>query len=587
MSKQLNPPIPRTFTKKVKQKASLIDQIQKLLVILVVLGLVITLVLPLMQLILISMQDRDGNFIGLQNFINYFTTPNLIQPLYNTLFIATVTGVISVGLSFFYAYALTRTHMRFKTFFRYVAFIPLFAPTMMYGIGLVHLFGNNGVITRGFFGLLPGVDINLYGPVGIIIALIIYTFPQAFLLISVALANTDYRLYEAAESLDAGMIRKFFTVTIPSIRYGLFSAFIIAFILSFTDFGAPIVVGGNYKVMAIDIYQQVVGQFNMSMGATVGVVLLIPAVIAFIADRIVQRKGSAVISSQSVAYKIKPNKIRDRVYFIYCSLITLSIFTLILAVVIPTFTKYWPYDLSFTIDHYTFKGVIGGYKPIINSILIAFFTAVIGTCLVFIGAYLKEKSRFLYNVRQFGYFLSIVPLAVPGLVIGLSYIFFFNKPEFIIPFTNMSIINPLHGLYGTIWILVLANIVHFYSVNFLTATTALKQLDKQFEPVSESMGVPFYKTFMRITVPMSLPAIIEMAVYFFVNSMTTISAIIFLYSPSSRPAAVAIVDRVGAGDMASAAGLATIILLINVVVRIVFEFLTNKIKEKTTAWRGS
>ncbi len=571
--------------KRVRQKTSAVDLLQKTLIVLMVLGLVVTLIFPLIQLMFISLQDRSGNFIGFGNFINYFTTRSLIQPLYNTLFVAVTTGFISVTLGFFYAYALTRTNMRWKPFFKYVAFVPLFAPTMMYGIGLVNLFGNNGLITTGFFGLFKGIDVDLYGPVGIIIALIFYTFPQTFLLLTISLANTDYRLYEAADSLGSGVVRKFLSVTLPSMKYGLFSAFIIGFILSFTDFGAPIVVGGNFKVMAVDIYQQVVGQFNMSMGATVGVILIIPAVIAFVADRIVQRKESSAISSKSVSYKIKSNRLRDRLYFTYCLLLTGAIFLLIAAVLAPTFVKYWPYNFSLTTEHYTFKNVIGGFQPYYNSLLMAFVTAILGTFIVFSGAYLIEKSRFMKMTRQVGYLFSIIPLALPGLAIGLAYIFFFNQATFSIPFIGISINNPLNGLYGTIWILILANLIHFYSVNFFTATTALKKLDKEFEPVSESMNIPFYKTFTRVTFPMSLPAILEMMVYFFVNSMTTISAVIFLYAPSTRPASVAIVDMVGAGEMSAAAALAVVILLTNIFVRIAYELLTKKIRERANAWQ--
>ncbi|WP_240374194.1 putative 2-aminoethylphosphonate ABC transporter permease subunit [Bacillus piscicola] len=588
MSKQYtvqSPEVALNTKKKVKQKTSFVDLLHKTLIVLMVLGLVVALIFPLIQLILVSLQDRSGSFVGLENFINYFTTSSLIQPLFNTLFVASATGIISVTLGFFYAYALTRTNMPWKPFFRYVAFVPLFAPTMMYGIGLVHLFGNNGVVTTGFFGMFQGIDINLYGPVGIIISLIFYTFPQTFLLLTISLSNTDYRLYEAADSLGSGVVKKFFSVTLPSVKYGLFSAFIIGFILSFTDFGAPIVVGGDFKVMAVDIYQQVVGQFNMSMGATVGVILIIPAVIAFIADQLVQRKESSSITAKSVSYKIKENPVRDRVYFTYCLLIMGAIFLLMVAVLVPTFVKYWPYDFSFTTAHFTFENVIGGFKPYYTSLLMAVITATAGTLIVFIGAYLIEKTRFMRTTRKVGYLFSIMPLALPGLAIGLAYIFFFNQAEFAIPFTNIAITNPLQGLYGTIWILVLANLIHFYAVNFFTATTALKKLDKEFEPVSESMNVPFYKTFVRVTVPMSLPAILEMMVYFFVNSMTTISAVIFLYSPDTRPASVAIVDMVGAGNMSAAAAMAVIILLTNIVVRVAYEFITKKVRKRASAWQ--
>ncbi|WP_144548652.1 putative 2-aminoethylphosphonate ABC transporter permease subunit [Bacillus sp. X1(2014)] len=580
------------YKKKVRQKTGKVEWFHKGLIVLVLLGLIIGIVLPLYQLLLVSLQ-KNGEFVGLTNFIQYFNTPSLVQSMYNTLSISVLTGVISVVLAFFYAYALTRTNIRGKSFFKYIAFLPLFAPTMMHGIALIYLFGNKGAITTGFFGVLEkltglnlAIDIHLYGPVGIVISEVIYTFPQAFLILMVAIAVTDYRLYEAAETLGAGKMKKFFTVTIPSLKYGLVSAFFVSFILSFTDFGAPKVVGGQYNVLATDIYKQVVGQQNLSMGSTVGIILVIPALIAFIVDRIIQRRQSSSFSSKSVNYKIKKSPIRDRFYFVYCLIITAGVLSLIGAVMAAAFVKNWPYNFSLTLDHLTFKNVAGnGLEPFFNSLLVSFVTAVLGTVMIFFGAYLIEKSRFMKITRQLSYFLSILPLALPGLVIGLAYIFFFNKPDFHIPFTDATIANPFHFLYGTFMIIIIANIVHFYSVNLITATTALKKLDKEFEPVSESMNIPFYKTFLSVSVPMSLPAILEMGIYLFVNSMTTISAVIFLYTADTKLASISIVNMTDAGDTAPAAAMSFIIVLTNVLVRFLYEFVTKKIRKRTQAWQ--
>ncbi len=580
------------YKKKIRQKTGKVEWVHKGLVVLVLIGLIIGVVLPLYQLLLVALQ-KNGEFVGVANFIKYFETPSLVQSMYNTLSISTLTGIISVVLAFFYAYALTRTNIRWKPFFKYIAFIPLFAPTMMHGIALIYLFGNKGVITTGFFGQIEkltglnlAIDINLYGPVGIVISEVIYTFPQAFLILMVAIAVTDYRIYEAADTLGASKLKKFFTVTIPSLKYGLVSAFFVAFILSFTDFGAPKVVGGQYNVLATDLYKQVVGQQNLSMGSTVGIILVIPALIAFIVDRVIQRKQSSSFSSKSIAYKIKKGSLRDKIYFIYCLLISAGVLSLIGAVIAAAFVKVWPYNFSLTLDHMTFKNVAGnGLEPYFNSIFVSLMTAVSGTFIIFIGAYLIEKSRFMKITRQLSYFLSILPLALPGLVIGLAYIFFFNKPEFEIPFIGAVVVNPFHFLYGTFALIVISNIIHFYSVNFITATTALKKLDREFEPVSESMNIPFYKTFSSVTVPMSLPAILEIGIYLFVNSMTTISAVIFLYTADTKLASISIVNMTDAGDTAPAAAMSIIIVLTNIFVRIMYEFVTKKIRNKTQAWQ--
>ncbi|OIK12859.1 phosphonate ABC transporter permease [Bacillus sp. MUM 116] len=579
------------YRKKIRQKTGKAEWLHKTLIVLMLVGLIVGIVLPLFQLLLEALKDKNGVYAGLANFVHYFQTPSLVQSMYNTLFISIVTGIISVVLAFFYAYALTRTQIRWKGFFKYIAFLPLFAPTMMHGIALIYLFGNKGVFTTGFFGFFEkifgttmGIDIHLYGPVGIVISEVIYTFPQAFLIIMVAISVTDYRLYEAAETLGSGKMKKFFTVTIPSIKYGLVSAFFVAFILSFTDFGAPKVVGAQYNVLATDIYKQVVGQQNLSMGSTVGIILIIPALIAFLADRMMQRKQSASFSSKSVSYKIRKSPWRDRVYFTYCLLISAGVLSLIGAIVAASLVKVWPYNFSLTLEHLTFKNVAGnGLEPYFNSLYVSLITAIIGTIVIFLGAYLIEKTRFMKVTRQISYFLSILPLALPGLVIGLAYIFFFNKPEF--HFFGLTIMNPFQSLYGTFMIIIIANIIHFYSVNLITATTALKKLDKEFEPVSESMNIPFYKTFFNVTVPMSLPAILEIGIYLFVNSMTTISAVIFLYTADTKLASISIVNMTDAGDTAPAAAMSFIIVLTNIFVRLVYEFATKKIRKRTQAWQ--
>ncbi|MFM1653601.1 putative 2-aminoethylphosphonate ABC transporter permease subunit [Brevibacillus sp. B_LB10_24] len=559
----------------VRQQAGRDQWIQRILIGVMVVVLFVSVLLPLVVLYEKVFLDNEGNYVGLANLAKYFTTPALFQSFTNTMFVSAVTTAISVTLAFLYAYALTRTAIPGKAFFRYAAMLPLFAPTMMHAIALQYLFGNQGLVTTGFFGSLAGFDIHLYGPVGIIISEVIYTFPQAFLVLSVSLAFADYNLYEAADTLGAGKARKFFTVTLPNIKYGLVSALFVCFTLSFTDFGAPKVVGGQYNVLATDVYKHVIGQQNMTMGATVGLILIIPAILAFIVDRIVERKQSASITAKSTPYKIVRQGWRDSLYLAYCLLITVLIFVLLLTVLFAALVKVWPYDLTLSLTHFDFSKVAGeGMQPFWNSLLVSFYSAVIGTIITFVNAYLIEKTRFMKGLRQIGYFLSILPLALPGLVIGLAFIFFFNNPD-----------NPLNWMYGTVAIIVLANVVHFYSVPFISSTSALKKLDKEFDLASESMGVPFYKTFFRVTVPMSLPAILENAVYFFINSMVTISAVVFLYSADFKLASVTIVNMDDAGDVAPAAAMSVLIVLTNIIIRIVYELTTKGLRRRTEAWQ--
>ncbi|MBE7148062.1 putative 2-aminoethylphosphonate ABC transporter permease subunit [Bacillus mycoides] len=570
--------------KKIKRRIGKEEWIQRLLIIGMLLSFFIMLVLPLLQLFTQAFYDKDGAFVGVANFSKYFTTPTLVQSLQNTIWISGATTIISVTLAFAYAYAIARTNVFGKRVFQYIALLPLFAPTMMHGIALTYLFGNQGLITKGMFGLFEGIQIPLYGPVGIVMAEVMYTFPQAFLILLIALQGSDYRLYEASNMLGASKVKQFLTVTLPSVKYGLISAMFVVFTLSFTDFGAPKIVGGQYNVLATDVYKQVIGQQNMSMGATVGMILLIPAIFAFAVDRITQRKQANLLSSKAVPYRIINNKKRDVISFVYCSVVTFMIVLLFVAVGIAASVKVWPYNMSFTLEHFNFSSLTGdGIEAFKNSVIISAITAVIGAILTFVFAYAIEKIEQLQFFRKVGYFFSIVPLAIPGLVLGLGYVFFFSQPT--IQILGLSVTNPFHSLYGTIVVLVLVNIIHFYSVTFVTATTALKKLDREFELVSQSMSVPFYKTFFRVTVPMCLPAILEMVMYYFVNSMVTVSAVVFLYAADFKLAAVSIVNMDDAGNVAPAAAMSVLIVVTNIVVRVVYEWGTKALRNRTSQWQ--
>jgi iron(III) transport system permease protein len=567
--------------------------LRTILILLLCLWMIAAILLPLGQLLLLSAYDQAGRFVGLGNFLTYFRTPALSASLLNSVVVSVLTTALSVSLAFLYAYALTRTCMPGTGFFWGVAMLPLFAPTLLNGIALVYLFGRKGLITTGLLGAaerwlgLPlRFDIGLYGPVGIILGEMIYIFPQAVLILAVALRMTDSRLYEASDSLRASRPRTFLTVTLPGVKYGLVSATLVSFILSFTDFGVPKVVGGNYNVLATDIYKQVIGQQNFVMGATVSVVLLLPAAVAFLLDRLIQRRQMALIAARSVPLRPKPYPWRDLLALAYCGLIAALVLGFFATAGFASLVKVWPYDLSLTLRHYDFRSVGGGgYAALWNSIRMALYSAAIGTLLTFASAFLVEKSRGLGALRQVAYFLSILPLALPGLVIGLAYIFFFNTPRWSV--LGLSVWNPGHLLYGTMGILVLSNIVHFYTVGFLTATTALKQLDREFEAVSESMGVPFYVTFARVTVPVCLPAILEVGMYLFVNSMATVSAVIFLYSADIPLATVAVANMDDAGDIAPAAAMSMLIVLVNVGIRVLYGAATRGLQRRTQAWTSA
>ncbi|TCO74068.1 putative 2-aminoethylphosphonate ABC transporter permease subunit [Rhodovulum euryhalinum] len=506
---------------------------------------------------------------GLQNYRAYFTNPTLLSSIGNSVFIATVSTVLTVTAAFGFAYALNRSCMQFKGAFRLIAMMPILVPSLLPGIALIYLFGNQGLLKS----LLMGQSI--YGPLGIVIGSIFFTFPHALIIISTALSISDQRQYEAAESLRASKWRTFWTVTIPSARYGLISAAFVTFTLVITDFGLPKVIGGQYNVLAIDIYKQVIGQQNFEMGAVVSVVLLIPAVIAFAVDRIVQKKQVSLLSARSVPYQPRPNRRFDMAMLGWCSLVALFIVGIIGICQFAALVKFWPYDLSFSLRNYEFDRMDGGgWAAYFNSLRMAALTAVVGTVIVFTGAYVVEKIDGFRLGRAGFQFLAMLPMAIPGMVLGLAYIFFFNDPE-----------NPLNFVYGTMAILVISTVTHFYTVGHLTALTALKQIDAEFEPVASSLRAPFWRLFARVTVPVCLPSILDISIYLFVNAMTTVSAVVFLYSTHTALASVAVLNMDDAGDVAPAAAMGMMIFYTNAAARMLHAAASRGLLRRTQAWR--
>ncbi|HEX8665710.1 MAG TPA: putative 2-aminoethylphosphonate ABC transporter permease subunit [Beijerinckiaceae bacterium] len=544
-------------------------QVATVLIGLLGLILVVIIALPLWVLLSKSVQDSNGGFVGLRNFAIYFSTPTLFASLFNSIAVAALTTCIVVPLAFAYAYALTRTLMPAKSFFYAAALLPIFAPSLLSALSLLYIFGNQGFLKWALMGA------SVYGPIGIVIAEVLYCFPHALLILVTALSLSDGRLYEAAAALDTTPQRVFRTITLPGARYGIISAAFVVFTLVVTDFGIPKVIGGQFNVLATDAYKQVVGQQNFPMGAVVGMILLVPAVLAFAVDRLVQRKQVALLSSRAVPYEPKPAPARDLAFLIYATIVGGLIVATYGMAVWASFITYWPYNLSLTLKNYIFENAEPtGWGSYFNSLKMAALAAVIGTAVVFTGAYLIEKLKVFPFGRGFAQFLAMLPMAVPGLVLGLGYVFFFNAPW-----------NPLNVLYGTLTVLVVNTIAHFYTVAHITATTALKQIDAEFEAVSASLKVPFWRTFSRVTVPICMPAILDIAVYMFVNALTTVSSVIFLYGANTKLASIAIVHMDESGTVAAAAAMATVIMATAIAARLLHLLLDRLVFERLQAWR--
>ena len=545
------------------------DNVGRVLVVAYLVLFLCFMIFPLFALMSKSMQNADGAFVGLSNFVAYLNEPTLFKSFFHSLFVAAMSTVIVVCLGFFYAFALQCTCIPFKGFFRVVALIPLLSPSILAAIALVYWFGNQGILKAVLLGN------SIYGPIGIIMASVYWTFPHALMILSTSLSLSDARLYEASEALKAGKFRTFLNVTLPGAKYGIISTTFVVFILVFTDFGVPKVIGGNYNVLATDIYREVVGMQNFQMGAVISIVLLIPALFAFALDQYSRKRQASQLTSRAVVYVPKPHKARDNICLVYCMLITLLVFAMLGMAQFGALVKFWPYNLSLTLKHYNFEVAGLGWDSFYNSVRMSLYAAFFGTILIFVGSYLVEKMRADKSLREILQMVALMPMAIPGIVLGLAYIFFFNAKE-----------NPLNFIYATMAILVINTVVHFYTVSHLSAVTAIKKLDQEFESVSLSLKVPIYKMFFKITLPVCLPTVFDIFIYLFCNAMTTVSGVIFLYSYDTTLASVSAIHLDEQGDVAGAAAMAMLIVYISFVVRGLHTLVSTLLLKRTQAWRN-
>lgn len=532
--------------------------------------LILFAVAPLVLLFWRSLQNVDGAFIGFANYATFFSHPAAVDVIWNTLFVAVVCTVITVGVALLFALALAHSCMPFKNFFRSIALLPLLTPSLLSAMALTQLFGSQGYLNSLMMGQ------TIYGPIGIIMAMSIAHFPHVFIILSAAIALSDARLFEAARALRAKPLRIFFTVTLPSMKYGLVSAGIASFTLCVTDFGIPKVIGGQYSMLATEIYKQVVGQQNFQIGAVISILMLIPAAFAFIIDRRVRRRQAATLTSRAVPFVPTPSAFRDRIALALCLAVTLVMLAMITVPGYASFIKFWPYNLELTLRNYEFHRFAGGgWESYYNSLKLALLTATIGTAVIFVGAYLSEKSRAPAWLRGAYHMLGVFPLAIPGLVLGLSYVFFLNDPT-----------NPLEVLYGTMSVLVISTIIHYFTVSHLTAATALRQLDNEFELVSDSLKVSRLRTFLVVTLPLCVPAILDIWIYLFLSGMTTVSAAVFLYSHNTALASIAVINMDDAGEYAAAAAMAMVIVATCIAARCIHLLATRGLARRAQAWKA-
>ena len=478
----------------------------------------------------------------------------------NSLVYTTAAALLTTFLALVAAYLLNTSGLRKKKLFVIALSLGMLVPTISVGLGLRILFGTNG-----FLDLLFGLEIEVRGYAGLIIGSVMTSFPATFLILYDALQYEDKGPYDAADIMGIKRISTFFRLTVPYLRIALISAFFACFTLIFSDYGMPMEIAGKVKTLPMYLYDQFMSSFQYGRGSIAGFVLLIPAVISFLFD--------LVFKDQSVGEKQKKligvEKSFDHVSAVIIVVLCVILFLPRLAFISLSFTKSFPNDLSFTFSHianiFSNTHGVGLTQYILNSLKLALLTAIAGTAFAYLLGYLSvRKTGRMGKVIDL---LSLATIAIPGLVLGIGYIYLFKG-------TNGA-------FYGTILILVVVNVFHFLGSPYLLAKNCLNKINSEYEVIGETLGISKGRIIRNVLIPSSVTSLVEMFSYFFLNSMITISAVAFLCSYDDQPLSILITTYEKNSNYEMQSVISLIILFLNVIARVVFTGINTVINRKS------
>lgn len=464
------------------------------------------------------------------------------KALRQSLTVSSVSTLISVALAWVLAWCVARTRIRLKSLFVIMFSLPMLIPSISHGMGLIILFGGNGVLTN-----LLGLKGTIYGFWGIVIGSVLYSFPVAFLMLYDVFRYEDSTPYEAASVLGLSKLDQLRVITFPYLRKPLISVVFATFTMIVTDYGVPLMIGGKYSTLPVIMYQDVVGLLDFGKGSVVGLILLIPSLIACLLDILNKDKSNAGYTTQP--FTIRASRIRDGLAYAACAAVSVCVLAPIAVFVFISAVNQYPHDLTLSLSNVAEAMHMGVPGYLRNSVLIAFAVAIVGTGVAVAASYVTARrpsrsSRLLH-------LMSITSLAVPGIVLGLSYVMFF-KTSFI---------------YGTFAMLILVNMIHFFASPYLMMYNAFGKLNENLESVGTTLGVSRFAIFRDVLLPQSYDTMIEMASYFFVNSMMTISAVSFLANVRNKPIALMITQFEAQNQLEAAAFVSLLILAINLLMK--------------------
>lgn len=547
-----------------KNNKFLKDPILLFTILLVILSLFLFIVLPLYEVFKQSIFDSVGK-LTFEAYKGIFTSRVNIEAVKNTLILATTVGITSTFIGYIFAYTEAYIKMRGKKIFNLIALLPIISPPFAISLSIILLFGSRGLITKE---LLKIQNFNIYGFQGLVMVQTLSFFPMAYLLLNGVLKTIDPSMEEASENLGGTRKDTFFKVTFPLTKSAIMNSFLLVFIKSISDFGNPIAIGGDYSTLAVQIYQQALGNYDMAGAAALSMVLLDISLILFILSKYYFDKKSYVTVTGKAAKKRE--LIEDKVIRvplnIFCGILSFIIMILYILIPIGSFIKLWGINYSFTTEHYIYALNVGG-KAILDTVIFSVMAAPVTGILAIIISFLIVRKRFIG--KNFIDFTSILGIAVPGTVIGIGYVLAFNTPPIV--------------LTGTATIIVIAFIARTIPIGIKSGINTLQQIDPAIEEAAQDLGANSFKVFTTITLPMIKSAFLGGMVYSFIKSMTSLSAVIFLISAKYNLLTIAVLDQVEVGKFGVASAFSTILILIVYVVITVMQKIVNRQKGGKTA----
>ena len=507
-------------------------------------------ILPLLTLAF-HVSAKDWQYI--------FSDGSFKDAVRNSLLYTGAAAVITTVLALIAAYLLNTSSLKHKKLFVILLTLGMLVPTISVGLGLRILFG-----TKGFIDLLFGVTIEVRGFAGLIMGSVMTSFPATFLILYDALQYEDKGPYDAAEIIGLKRLSTFFRLTVPYLRVALISAFFACFTLIFSDYGMPMEIAGKVKTLPMYLYDQFMSSFQYGRGSIAGFVLLIPAIISFGFDLIFRDHSTGEKQQKLIAAEQRFNRLTA----VFLILLCLILFLPQAAFISLSFTKAFPNDLSFTFAHigniFSNTHGVGLSAYIRNSLLLALLTALAGTCFAYMLGYMsvRKEGKAAKAVDLF----ALSTIAIPGLVLGIGYIFLFSG-------TNGK-------FYGTILILVVVNIFHFLGSPYLLAKNCLSKINSEYEVIGETLGISRGRIIAKVLIPGSVTTLVEMFSYFFLNSMITISAVAFLCSYDNQPLSILITTYEKNSNYEMQSVISLIILFPNIAARGIFSAATAALNKR-------